>query len=59
MGSRCMVGTILAHLPEPEALLTVFHILAHKALTPPVNQEVDVLAQIQALATCTRLGKST
>ena len=40
-----------AHLQEPEAVLTVFHIPAHKALTPPGNQEADALAQICALAT--------
>lgn len=34
-----------------EAGLTVFRATAHKALTPPGNQEVDVLPQAQALAT--------
>lgn len=37
---------IWAHLQEPEVVLTVFHIPAHKALTPPGNQEADALAQI-------------
>ena len=35
----------------PEAVLTVFCILAHKALTPPGNTEVDAPAQVWALAT--------
>ena len=34
----------------PEAVLTVFRVLAHKALTPPGNTEVDAPAQVRALA---------
>ena len=33
-------------MQEPEAVLTVFHILSHKELTFLANQEADVLAQI-------------
>lgn len=36
---------------EPKAVLTIFHVLAHKALTPPGNQETDVQALVQTLAT--------
>ena len=44
------------HLEEPEAVLTVFHISAHKVLTsphPPLpgNQEVDDLTGVCTLAT--------
>ena len=35
---------IWVHLQEPSAVLTVFHIPAHEALTAPGNQEADVLA---------------
>lgn len=35
---------IWVHLQEPKAVLTVFHILAHKAMTAPGNQEADALA---------------
>lgn len=35
---------VWVHLQKPEAVLTVFHILAHKMLTPSDNQEADVLA---------------
>ena len=30
-------------MQEPEMVLTVFHILVHKALTSPSNQEADPL----------------
>ena len=33
-------------MQEPEAVLTVFHILSHKELIFLANQEADVLAQI-------------
>ena len=32
---------IWVHLQEPQAVLIVFHVPAHKALTPPGNQEAD------------------
>lgn len=35
---------------KSESILTVSHILAHKPLTPCVNQEADALAQVQTLA---------
>lgn len=34
---------VWVHRQEPEVVLTVFHILAHKALTPSANQEADTL----------------
>ena len=37
---------IWVHLQEPEAVLTVFHLLAYKVLTPPGNQEADALAWV-------------
>ena len=46
------------HLQEPEVILTVFYILPHKALIPPDNQEVAVLAQIQSLATGLSVDKA-
>ena len=33
-------------LKEPEAILTVFHILAYKALIPLGNKEADTLALV-------------
>ena len=42
---------IWVHLQEPEAGLTVFHVLAYKVLTLPGNQEPDALAWVWALAT--------
>lgn len=38
-------------LQEPEAVLTVFHVLTHKAQILPENQEADTLGQVPALAT--------
>lgn len=32
---------IWVHLQEPQAVLIVFHVPAHKALTPSGNQEAD------------------
>lgn len=43
-------------LQEPEVVLTVLHIPAYKALILPGNQEVDVLAQVRALATDQQIG---
>lgn len=40
---------VWVHLQKPEAVLTVFHIPAHKVLTPSDNQEPDVLAGVRAL----------
>ena len=42
---------IWVHLQEPESILTVFHVPAYNALTPPGNQEADTLARVEALAT--------
>ena len=42
---------IWVHLQEPEAVLIVFHVLAHKALTHPGSLEADALAWVQALTT--------
>lgn len=39
------------HLQEPKANLTVFHVPAHKALTPPDNLEAEVLATDPAVDT--------
>ena len=36
---------------KPEAVPTVFSVHAPKMSTPPGNQEIDVLALVQALAT--------
>lgn len=44
-----ILKNIWVHLPE--AVLTVFYILAHKALTPLGNQEAASLAQVWALVT--------
>lgn len=33
-------------LQEPEAVLTVFHILAHRVLVASSKQEADALAQV-------------
>ena len=41
-----MCKDIRVHLQESEAVLIVFLISAHRALTPPGNQEADALAQI-------------
>lgn len=38
-------------LLDPEAAPTVLHVPAHKALTPPGNQEAGALACMQTLAT--------
>lgn len=43
-------GTWL-HLPEPEAVFSVFYILGLKAVTPPGNEAADAPAWVQALAT--------
>lgn len=43
-------GHIWAHLQEPEAVLTVFHVPT-QILTPPGNHRTDVLAQYKPLAT--------
>lgn len=45
-----MWKAIWAHLQEPEADLTVFHVPAHKISTPPGKQEADALAKICTLA---------
>lgn len=42
---------ILVYLKEPEAVLTVFHVLAPKVLTAPGDQEADALACVCILAT--------
>lgn len=42
---------ISVHLQEPETVLAVFSIPAHKALAHPDYKEADVLAQVQSLAT--------
>ena len=39
------------NLEKLEAIISVFHMLVHKTLTHPGNQEDDALAQVQALAT--------
>lgn len=36
---------------QPEAILTFFPVPAHKALTPPGNQEADLSARAEALTT--------
>lgn len=38
------------HLQEPKTALTVFHVLAHKVLMRPYNQEADALAQVALAA---------
>ena len=38
-----MCEDICVHLQEPEMVLTIIHILAHKALTSPSKQEADAL----------------
>ena len=42
---------IWVHLQEPEAVLAVFHVWGHEALTPPDSQKADAPAQGPALAT--------
>lgn len=42
--SQDMWKDIWVHLPEPEAILIVFHILARKVLTSPGDQEAGALA---------------
>lgn len=46
-----MCKDIRVHLQESEAVLIVFLISAHRALTPPGNPEADPLAHTAALAT--------
>lgn len=41
----------LSCLQEPEVVLTIFHVLAHKALTLPDNQETDAQAPVWTFAT--------
>lgn len=41
---------IWVHLQEPEAVLTVIHVITHKALIPAGNQEADALTWVQVLA---------
>lgn len=42
---------IWVFLQEPETVLTVFYVLAHKVPTLPGNQEADTLGQVPVLAT--------
>lgn len=39
-------GAIWVHLQEPEVVFIVFHILAHKTLIAPGNQEDVALAWV-------------
>lgn len=40
-GGQDIWKDIWVHLQEPQAVLIIFHVPAHKALTPPGNQEAD------------------